>query len=698
MIALSAACAVGGLAHAQEAANAASARSESATANSSTAALAASLERLIDLVPPRDDDWSSVDTDVIAGATDDTEASFAAAAEFADVTSAAALYEACDRLLAAKRMVDELLDQVLARRTQFADARDDVSDDAAAVDQACRFLRTSSELIDLSGRLRYTLADALRLARDELLAQWADQHPGTSVVDRHEALAELLSVVARRNSSIGASVLAPELLASSAEAGAPPPRRGASAGNAERQTLALIASCGDVDLLDDVVRYVRDEHTPDEIIIEAAETIRALGLPQDARPDQDPSLPQPVITAAELRDLVMRAKPGTLPPSLTRRRDELLAWLTGRAAVGLESDEYRVGNIVVRPGDWLLMRNPSPYNLFSALTPGLFTHVGVVALETGSDGRRRMVIVDLPERGTSMPATNVEVFLQRTLHYAFMRDRDADVAGRMGEAARSVIGNEVEFDLNFRTDGIDALAGQPLARQKIKSYCAGLLLLTAQASGIERTEFFPLYETPAGGNTIENLHKIGLVVGDTIVSPTAALFSPRLQLVGRRRPMYEPTREIQEAAYDHFAAGLASRELRVAPTVYQSLRLRVAEFAEGNDLLSRAVAGAAGVNPETDLVAAAKAAAVVELLDRIAYQASDEFLGARYAVRSRTTDNSATALASEMTVGQLRARHAELRRRWTAGTLTPRQLRIELVDYYIEQSRRQLDERFFSDD
>jgi hypothetical protein len=42
------------------------------------------------------------------------------------------------------------------------------------------------------------------------------------------------------------------------------------------------------------------------------------------------------------------------------------------------------------------MRNPSPYNLFTDLAPGLFTHVGVVAVETGSDGKRRMVVVDLP--------------------------------------------------------------------------------------------------------------------------------------------------------------------------------------------------------------------------------------------------------------------------------------------------------------
>ena len=54
------------------------------------------------------------------------------------------------------------------------------------------------------------------------------------------------------------------------------------------------------------------------------------------------------------------------------------------------------------------MRNPSPYNLFTDISPGLFTHVGVVASETGDDGVARIVLVDLPERGSRMPATKVD--------------------------------------------------------------------------------------------------------------------------------------------------------------------------------------------------------------------------------------------------------------------------------------------------
>ncbi len=52
----------------------------------------------------------------------------------------------------------------------------------------------------------------------------------------------------------------------------------------------------------------------------------------------------------------------------------------------------------------------------------------------------------------------------------------------MSDAARSMIDNEIEFDLNFRTARVTELKGQPLAGKKIKTYCAGLLLLCALQS------------------------------------------------------------------------------------------------------------------------------------------------------------------------------------------------------------------------
>jgi hypothetical protein len=46
-------------------------------------------------------------------------------------------------------------------------------------------------------------------------------------------------------------------------------------------------------------------------------------------------------------------------------------------------------------------------------------------------------------------------------------------------------------------------------------------------------------------------------------------------------------------------------------------------------------------------------------------------------------------------VEKYRARHADLFSQWTSMRLTPRRLRIALVDYYVEQGRQQLEARFF---
>jgi hypothetical protein len=327
--------------------------------------------------------------------------------------------------------------------------------------------------------------------------------------------------------------------------------------------------------------------------------------------------------------------------------------------------------------------------------------VGVVTLEDGTDGIRRMVLVDLPERGTQMPATSVEVFLRRTLHYVFLRHDDPQAGRKMGEAAAAVIGNPTEFDLNFRTSRVLELKGKPLAGEKIRTYCAGLLYLCAQETGWPVREFFPLDEGVAPGRTAENLAKLGMSMGKDFVSPTGALFSPRLEIVGRREPMYDARREVEEAIYDHFALGLEQRTLSVSPDLYQTLRLKLAEASKTNPLLAQALAQAAGVSTELDLVAAARAAAVVEALDDVAYGNSGDY---RLAIPAITYRGPLEEFAEQQNLGAgeveklkaLRRRHADLVGRLDRERMTPRQLRLELLKYYIQRGKTQIDQRFFA--
>jgi hypothetical protein len=72
-------------------------------------------------------------------------------------------------------------------------------------------------------------------------------------------------------------------------------------------------------------------------------------------------------------------------------------------------------------------------------------------------------------------------------------------------------------------------------------------------------------------------------------------------------------------------------------------------------------------------------------------EARDALMG-RPTEQLRRSGVSASELAK---IEEHRTRHASLYSKWTAFTLTPRELRIALVDYYAAQGRERLEARFF---
>jgi len=662
------------------------------------------------------------------------------------------------RLLDAQGQIDRELDSLLATRVQFAALPDNDQRHAALRN----YLLAAAKLVDLSGRLHADLIDIL----DDMADRFADISPLRQ---------RLLEFLVQRQSNLGAEVMSVDLIdpsptpadsnngdsnpakmqASQIAAMSPMQRRlamrammaggmnGPGGPNAaglkgaagistsglnmapasaaalspeqKLKIIQLMAAAGTASSIYDLADFIKDDSTPPTLVLAAAEAIRALGLPQDPRPGQDASLPAPAITAGKLRERLLKIEPSQWRPEERRRAETLLAWLSDRDLHGLEGNTYRLGQFEVQPGDWLLMRNPSPYNLFTDLSPGLFTHVGVVATETASDGKRRMVVVDLEERGASIPATNVDIFLQRTLNYVFLRHPDPAVAQKMGQAAAAIIGNPAEFDLNFRTDRIADLKNVDLRGQKIHTYCAGLLLLCAQQTGVPREVFFPITETASGGHTQENIATLGLSLGNGFVSPTGALFSSRLEIVGRSQLLYDPQRQVQEAIYDHFAELMEKQVLRPTPDLFQTLRLKVAEASKGNELLAKALAASANVSAQMDLVSAAKTQAVVETLDDVAYGAGREFQAAYEAITNgpppavdasqpapdgnaaATPDQRQLTPEQRADIERYRARHADLAMRWDQRQISSRGVRNELVSYYIQQGCGQLDDRFSGD-
>ena len=592
--------------------------------------------------------------------------------------SAQEILEMTSVLVVTKTQVDEELQTLLTLRGDFASE----GDSPELRESMRQYLAMTSCMIDLSGRLRYLLRDAI----DET----------TYANETNEAgLNELLALLREHRVGIGAVVLAEWLFDPPVATGLEP-----FSFEMKHKILRLIAESQEVDALGQVADFVQDEDTPPSLVLAAAQVIHDIGLPQDPGPGQDPTLPTPLITAEALANVLADVDISEFTQTEMAQLEELTKWLAERRIAGVTGEVYHYGGMELRPGDWLLMRNPSPYNLFTDLSPGLYTHVGVVAAVTDDEGIRRFVIVDLPERGARMPLTNVDTYLRRTLNYAFLRHPDPAVGARMGEVAASVIGNETQFDLNFRGDRVEALRGQPLEGQLIHTYCAGLLLLCAQETTAPREEFFPFEEFASAGNTSDNLATLGLEIGEKFVSPTGSLFSEQLEIVGRRESMYEPGRQVQEAAYDYFARAMREEVLTPNPDAYQALREKLAEVSQSNAWLARALARANNVNEQMDLESAAKTAAVVETLDEIAEGCMGEFHRARQSIMAGPYEELEAAGVNEQdlaVVRELREKHSELFVAWEAGEVTPRDVREQLVEFYCQHGGEMLDERFFSE-
>ncbi len=585
-----------------------------------------------------------------------------------------------ERLLLTQQRVDRLVAQIFAVRGEFAARREQ----PRSRDEIRHYLGISTAALDLSGRVRLQTADTLRTVVG---------HQARSTSQRQR----LVEVLSKHNTSIGAEGVIDYLFDDAPPIGVP--MREPALERLHSSVLKLIAASGATATIGDLAEFVENPRLVPELVIQTAETLRAIGLPQEARPGSGPDVPLPAIHAKPLLARLQQIPRAQVPADYLDRYDTITAWLGKVATLGLADHAYRVGLFEVQSGDWLLMRNPSPFNLFTDLAPGLYTHVGVVAEETLNDGSKRMVIVDLPERGRTMPATNVDAFLLRTLSYTFLRHPDATVAQAIGAAARDTIGNPIEFDLNFRTARVDALRGQPLRGQKVQTYCAGLLYLCALQTTKPRHDFFPIHEQFAPGLTADNVKRFGMSLGDDFVSPTGALFSPVLQVVGRNEPLYDSRREVEEGIFDYFAQQMRVAPLDVAPDAAQDLKLKLAEASKSNPLLAAALARAADVSDELDLVAAAKASALIDALDQVAFGASGQFneavdaLSALSVAEQRRAGVSAEVISRREKYLQL---FGELHQRLITGQIDYRQLHHELVLHYLRVGKQQIDQRFFA--
>jgi len=589
----------------------------------------------------------------------------------------AEVFRRLERVLAGKTRVDRLREQMFALRTEFVK-------EAAGEPRwlALRqYLRALNALTDLCGRLRFEQEEAITDAAYRVAA-------APPMRDK------LVDLLVRHRSSAGAEVMAWVLFdpAPNAPNGAKP----ASVATKQR-VLEFLGQTGSFQVTPLLARFVREERRHPQLVVTAADVLRRVGFPQDPRPGESDEVARPPITAADLLPILRRLPRESLPAETARLRDDLVQWLQARADRGLEDGSYALGTYLVRPGDWLLLRNPSPYNRVTEMHPGLFTHVGVVTTEKGSDGRQRLVVADLTTNGTHIRVSNVDVLIREYRHFLFLRHPDAATARTMAEVAASILGNEAAFDLNYRIENVSALKGQSKQGKLIKSYCAGLLLLCGQETQIERARLFPIEEHIRPGKMAKNLGEIGISFGARFVSPTGPLFSTEFAIVGQREPAYDPASEIEEAIYDHFADCLVKHDLLNRWDTMQNIRVTLATAAKDNPALARLLAQINNVNPAMDLMAAAKAAAVHENLEATATGTSKEFLEAFTALTTGSAEELRKDGYTDKQIAQyllMRQRHADLYRAFRDNKMELDTLRRALIAHYIAAGRLEIEKRF----
>lgn len=572
-----------------------------------------------------------------------------------------------------RQRTDTLLHRMLEHRLLFADQ----PKDEKLLEHVRQYLTAMTALVDLCGRMNEHYAGILRDA-----SFMADRFR-----DGYIQLAELLRA---DESGIGVAVLAWSLT----EPAEPLPAPQQEVLDSFRRVLLVqMYQKGRPEVIPVLAELLRSQAHPQWRLV-AAEAIMRIGLPQDPLPTADEA-DRPSITAGELVDTLTTLRP-LLPTALQARFQTVYQWAKARSQAGLSEPELVFGGVSIQPGDWILLRNSSPYNSCTSLAPGLFTHVGVAALHQGEDGKRRLVVVDVTERKRWIDGDNVDKDLASAIHYCVLRHEDPQVGKRMGEVAATLIGNEMEFDLTFDTAKVAALRGQDLRGKKIVTYCAGLLLLCAQETGLPREEFFPIPETPLPGNGRANFESLGLSFGDDLLSPTGSLFARRMKVIAFSKPMFDPVREVQQRVFDHFPKAMQEKILKPRANLYQQLRLELAEFARSRSTLKQLIAAAANINPDTDLVAAAKAAIVVETIDEVAFGAGEAYERAMQALTAGPLETLQDLPPDQIQqITQLREQHSDLWQQLQSGTRFPRDIIDDLIDFYAEQGCREMDRRFF---
>ena len=120
--------------------------------------------------------------------------------------------------------------------------------------------------------------------------------------------------------------------------------------------------------------------------------------------------------------------------------------------------------------------------------------------------------------------------------------------------------------------------------------------------------------------------KWGMSVGSNVVSHHRAIFSRKLEIVGRSEPTYRSSAsEVRWAVYDHFAALVVKKRVTLSPAMTKTLQERLAKLAPEQIAVVRFFSRPNPADEQTDQHVAARAAVIIEALADISEANTNEF-------------------------------------------------------------------------
>ena len=323
-----------------------------------------------------------------------------------------------------------------------------------------------------------------------------------------------------------------------------------------RRLIDLVRISGQTNLLEELALLTEADGVDPLARLLAARCIEQFGVPQLARLTQPVEVPQSTVTARRIATAIERVRP-SLPPSLQTDASSLALRLQSKAVQGAApSETMRVMGIHFQRGDWILLREATPFTVASSLHPQCYHRIALVAHEAGTDGLGRLVVIDHTNNRLGVQVSSLDNWIafvqEHTIAWCVLRPVDALLSQMIEQSALSLaVVRSSARESNERSSVF----------QDRSCFSSGLAVTRSAlaATGVNPAIFFPLQESSPEGILGDNLKRLGVDLPDSFCSPTGLLLSKACIPIAMKIQAFDSRCGIRSAVFEYFDRSLCTR-------------------------------------------------------------------------------------------------------------------------------------------